>query len=243
MSKFHPRIQAFGDDALLLSWASDIRPETIRSIRILDTVIRKELYEMVKETVITYTHLAVFFVSGISYTSRVRYIEDLLERNPVMGEEHPQRIIEIPVCYQKPYALDIDTFSQTKGWNNEKTIEIHTSVEYEVCFIGFMPGFPYLTNLDPRLFIPRKHTPRRIVPAGSVGIGGQQAGIYPLNSPGGWHIIGRTPFRIFDSTTPPYAAFRPGDRIRFKAISSTEFEELQGKSKDQLFQLLKNTER
>jgi inhibitor of KinA len=110
------------------------------------------------------------------------------------------------------------------GFSAEEVIQRHTAAEYRVHCIGFSPGFPYLGGLPPELATPRRATPRKIVPAGSVGIGGAQTGVYPLPSPGGWHLIGRTPCQLFSVEKSPPAMLRTGDRVRFRSITREEFE-------------------
>ena len=105
-----------------------------------------------------------------------------------------------------------------------KIVDLHSAAEYRVACIGFVPGFPFLAGLPKKLATPRRDVPRKEIPPGSVGIGGAQTGIYPLRSPGGWNLIGRTPLRLFDPTKGTPTLFRPGDRVRFRAITRDEFE-------------------
>ena len=136
------------------------------------------------------------------------------------------RLIEIPVCYGGAYGPDLPYVSAYSAMTAEEVIRLHSGREYRIFMLGFLPGFPYLGGLDERLHIPRLETPRVRIPAGSVGIGGSQTGIYPLDSPGGWRLIGRTPMRLFapDGKVP----FRAGDRIRFRPITPEEFEKTEG---------------
>ncbi len=137
------------------------------------------------------------------------------------------RTVEIPVCYGGPYGEDLPFVASHAGLSEEEVIRLHSERPYRIYMLGFLPGFPYLGGLNERLFTPRLQTPRTRIPAGSVGIGGQQTGIYPMESPGGWQLIGRTPLRLFDPDRPlPYAA---GDFIRFVPISEREFCALEAK--------------
>jgi inhibitor of KinA len=131
--------------------------------------------------------------------------------------------VEIPVCYGGEFGPDLDYVASHAGMSTHEVIERHMRPLYRVHLIGFLPGFPYLGGLDPRLATPRRDTPRTAVPAGSVGIGGMQTGVYPLESPGGWHLIGRSPAVIFDSTRTPPTRLAPGDVVRFRAIEPGEF--------------------
>jgi inhibitor of KinA len=136
------------------------------------------------------------------------------------------RSVEIPVCYAPEFAPDLDDVARRAELSTKEVVNLHSAAEYRVACIGFVPGFPFLTGLPPKLATPRRDTPRKEIPPGSVGIGGAQTGIYPLRSPGGWNLIGRTPLKLFDPTKNPPALLRAGDRVRFRAITREEFESL-----------------
>jgi inhibitor of KinA len=132
------------------------------------------------------------------------------------------RVIDIPVCYGGELGPDLDDVARAHGMTGDEVIRLHAAGDYLVHMIGFAPGFPYLGGLDPRLATPRRGAPRTRVPAGSVGIGGSQTGIYSIESPGGWHIIGRTTLRLFDPAREPATLLRAGDRLRFRPVSRDE---------------------
>jgi len=136
------------------------------------------------------------------------------------------RLVEIPVCYDPEFALDIDNVARRANISPNEVIRLHSAAEYRVACIGFVPGFPFLAGLPKKLATPRREVPRKEIPAGSVGIGGAQTGIYPLRSPGGWNLIGRTPLRLFDPKKNPPALLRAGERVRFRKITRDEFESL-----------------
>jgi inhibitor of KinA len=136
------------------------------------------------------------------------------------------RLVEIPVCYDPEFALDIDDVAQRAAISPSEVIRLHSTAEYRVACIGFVPGFPFLAGLPKELATPRRDVPRKQIPPGSVGIGGAQTGIYPLRSPGGWNLIGRTPLRLFDPQKNPPTLLRAGERVRFRKISRDEFEAL-----------------
>jgi inhibitor of KinA len=133
-------------------------------------------------------------------------------------------LVEVPVCYDAEFALDLETVAQHCGLSPNDVVARHAAARYHVRCVGFTPGFPFLGGLPAKLATPRRKSPRPVVPAGSVGIGGPQTGIYPLRSPAGWNIIGRTPLRLFDVRREPAALFRAGDRVRFFPIERNEFE-------------------
>ena len=134
------------------------------------------------------------------------------------------RVVEVPVCYDPEFALDLDHVAQHAQMSPKEVVDLHQATDFHVSCIGFTPGFPYLAGLPEKLATPRRATPRKEIPAGSVAIGGRQSGIYSLRSPGGWNVIGRTPLRLFDPQTDPPTLLRAGDRLRFQAISRQEFE-------------------
>ena len=136
----------------------------------------------------------------------------------------PVRLIEIPVCYDPEFAFDLENVAHHAQISSREVVDLHSAAEYRVSCIGFVPGFPFLAGLPRKLATPRRATPPKEIPAGSVGIGGAQTGIYPLRSPGGWNLIGRTPLRLFDPANNPPALLRAGDRVRFRVITREEFE-------------------
>jgi KipI family sensor histidine kinase inhibitor len=139
-----------------------------------------------------------------------------------VAEPQP-RTVEIPVLYGGEFGPDLDYVARHTQLAPERVIELHSSAEYLVHFLGFSPGFPYLGGLPAELATPRLEAPRTRVPAGSVAIGGSQTGIYPAASPGGWRIIGRTPVRLFDPDASPPALLAMGDRVRFVPVAEARF--------------------
>jgi inhibitor of KinA len=136
------------------------------------------------------------------------------------------RTVEIPVCYGGAYGEDLEPLAHARGLSVGEVIDLHSRPAYFVGMLGFAPGFPYLAGLDHRLVTPRRATPRPRVPAGSVAIGGEHTGIYPFESPGGWHVIGRAPVRLFDLTSPTPSLLDAGDEVRFIPISETQYKEI-----------------
>lgn len=137
--------------------------------------------------------------------------------------ETTPRLIKLPVCYGDMYAPDLKTLACAKGITPEEVVALHSSQTYRVYMIGFMPGFPYMGQVNEKIAMPRRAQPRLRVEAGSVGIAGGQTGIYPLASPGGWQIIGRTPLRLFDPHLQEPSLLQPGDEVQFYSISEDEF--------------------
>lgn len=162
-------------------------------------------------------------ISQDSLCEKLRQLSQLVPESQAVS---PSREVRIPVCYEAAYAPDMETVSRSSGFSPAEIIQRHSSAVYSVHFLGFMPGFAYLGGLPPELATPRLPTPRLRVLKGSVGIAGSQTGVYPIDSPGGWQIIGRTPVVLFDVDRENPALLEIGDQVRFEAISSDEFERL-----------------
>lgn len=146
------------------------------------------------------------------------------------GRRFPEKraadVKTIPVCFGDAYGPDLEAVARHAGLTADETVELYCAAEYTVHLIGFTPGFPYLGGLPERLACPRRSVPRAEVPAGAVGIAGEQTGIYPLAVPGGWQLIGRTPLRLFDPQREPVCLLQPGDRVRFAPVTPARYEEL-----------------
>lgn len=136
----------------------------------------------------------------------------------------PKRELTIPVCYEPVFGFDLKSLAKTKKLSIDQVIAFHTVHTYRVFMLGFLPGFAYMGIVNEKIASPRLSTPRKYVPAGSVGIAGNQTGIYPLDSPGGWNIIGRTPLNIFDAYAENPSFFQPGDEVKFYSITKEAFD-------------------
>jgi len=156
-------------------------------------------------------------------TEKIKANNNLIENNSFTDRE---KIIRIPVCYDKSHGIDLENIVSKNKISIEEIIKIHTEETYLVYCLGFLPGFAYMGKVNECLQIARHASPRKEVMAGSVGIAGMQTGIYPMNSPGGWQIIGRTPLKIFDQDPAILGKLEAGNRIQFYPISFTEFEKL-----------------
>jgi inhibitor of KinA len=161
--------------------------------------------------------------------SVIEYFEQLLHEafKSASKFEDSGRTVEVPVCYEPAFALDLEDVCARTKLSPEAVQKLHTSAKHSVLMVGFSPGQPYIGGLDSKLSVPRRATPRTQMPAGSVAIANAQTAVYPYETPGGWSIIGRTPLRVFDPARDPASLFAPGDRVRFFAISRGEFEGLQ----------------
>jgi inhibitor of KinA len=220
-----------GDHAITISLGESIDEGTHRLVRavsaLLDARPPQGLVDQVPAFVSVAIHYDPALVPGDTLASPYQRMVALLEhalRDVPADELEPARLIDIPVCYGGAFGPDLDDVARQHDLTAEQVIEIHADCEYLVYMVGFMPGFAYLGGLSDRIATPRRASPRALVPAGTVGIGGQQTGVYPLESPGGWNLIGRTPLRIFDISRDEAALLGTGDRVRFRPITPAEFE-------------------
>lgn len=217
------QIEPFGDTAVLIRWQQIIDPIVNAQVRALAADLREHPLSGVLELVPSYSSLAVLLEPGFAAADElIARLRERLDQLEVSDDENARRLLTVPVCYGGPDAPDLREVSERTGLAVDEVIARHTAPEYRVAMLGFLPGFPYLMGLDPRLVVARKLTPRVRVPAGSVAIGGSQTGIYPCESPGGWQLIGRTAAVLFDARSRPPALFCPGDRVRFRPISAEE---------------------
>ncbi|MEO5906438.1 MAG: 5-oxoprolinase subunit PxpB, partial [Saprospiraceae bacterium] len=188
------------------------------------------------EAVPAYSSLAVFYdvrkVYELYPGNRSAFelvkieIENIL-LHPVPVSTTPSQLLRIPVCYDPSCAPDMQIISEKTKLSKTEIIQIHTSTTYRVYMLGFMPGFPYMGELDEKLVLPRKPNPVQVL-NGSVGIAGKQTGIYPFDSPGGWHIIGRTPLKLFDASRDTPVIISAGTEIRFYSITEHEYRDNKG---------------
>lgn len=213
-----------GDSAVSLSFGNVICPETNRRIRSFCRALEQHPITGMTETLPTFCSVMICYQPlDISYHSLVRQLKKRL-RNLKAQEKEQGRIFQIPVCYGEDLGEDLSFVAANAGLTPEQVIELHSGRDYLIYMLGFLPGFAYLGGLDSRLFTPRLEIPRTRIPAGSVGIGGEQTGIYPLDSPGGWRLIGRTPLRPYDPDRSDPILYRAGDSIRFFPVSRAEYE-------------------
>ena len=230
-------ITPLGDSALLIRVAEnfDESPErALEEVLTAERSLRAAKIPGVVELAPAYTTVAVFYDpagvirSGAPIENVFGWLEerirDAISKKIVKGESPATAVVEIPVCYDQEFAFDLEEVAQRAGVDPNEVIDLHSGAEYRVHCIGFTGGFPFLAGLPQKIATPRRETPRKEIPAGSVGIGGKQTGIYPIKSPGGWNVIGRTPLRLFDAQKSPPVFLRIGDRVRFRPITRAEFE-------------------
>ncbi len=226
-----PAMEFLGDQAVLLRWGDQAEVAVNRQVHAVAAALRTEMAPWLADCVPAYASLALYFdAAAITHERVAQWIADWLATRydfvAAAASTTLARLVEIPVCYGGACGPDLDDVAQACGLSAAEVVERHVRCEYTVAMLGFSPGFPYLLGLDPQLAVARLATPRVRVPAGSVGIGGNQSGIYPGNGPGGWRLLGRTPQVLFNATQESPALLLPGDRVRFVPIAAARFEAL-----------------
>lgn len=220
-----------GDAALTIDFGNRIDENINETVlNLFRAFLQKPLFGMI-ETVPAYSSLSIYYdpvklkkrfsANETAFDHIKKEVEKFLESFQ-WTETPASKVIKIPVCYEEEYATDLERIAEIKKIDKEEIVRLHCSQTYRVYMIGFLPGFPYLGTLDEKLSVPRKSQPQ-IVAAGSVAIAGKQTGIYPLTSPGGWNVIGRTPLKLFDPYREDPTLLNAGDVVEFYPIGKNEF--------------------
>ncbi len=218
-----------GDNAVRMRFGDAISKETNVHIRKIALLLKKEQIRGVIEWTPTYTSISVFYSSLIiDYKELCKILKKLQMRTETEALP-PAREIIIPTCYGGDFGPDLENVANSNNLTMEDVIRIHSETIYLVYMLGFSPGFPYLGGMDKRIATPRLATPRALVKAGSVGIADVQTGIYSIDSPGGWQIIGKTPLKLFDITGENPFLLQAGDTLRFTSIPEDEYQSIERK--------------
>jgi KipI family sensor histidine kinase inhibitor len=222
-----PEIKIAGDSAVLVDFGSTISSDNSRRVAALTARLAESSPDPdIVHVQPAYSSVLVRFDARRADHAAVAARLRGLLANDSRQKAPPARTREVPVCYGGEFGPDLGDAALAAGLSPEETVAAHAAAAYSVGFLGFMPGFAYLSGLPARLAVPRLAVPRRAVPAGSVGIAGPQTGVYPVASPGGWRLIGRTPLSMFDAAREPMSYLGLGDLVRFKPISVEEYEAL-----------------
>ncbi|WP_283809102.1 5-oxoprolinase subunit PxpB [Tumebacillus amylolyticus] len=220
MVNFEP----LGEQAVLVRLGMEIREETFYEVTALAAELEARPFPGMWEMIPAFTTLTVFYHPHVSsYEQVCSYVEKALHSRPA-NSAPTSRVVEIPVCYGGEFGPDLEFVAEQNGLDVQEVVKFHTNAEYLVYMIGFAPGFPYLGGMPEEIAAPRKSTPRIKIPAGSVGIAGKQTGVYPLETPGGWQIIGQTPVRLFRPESERPSLLQGGDRVKFRAVTVDEFQ-------------------
>jgi inhibitor of KinA len=234
-NQFH--CYSLSERAITIEFGNEISDNLLAVVTRCNELLLRSPFPGFVTTTPAYATLTVFYDPAITGASELPgadcvkkisgYITHLLIENEEAGLSAGNTII-VPVCYGGTYGPDLSDVAKYNQISIDEVVRLHSGGIYKVYMIGFLPGFSYLGGMAPQLATPRKATPRRCVPAGSVGIAGQQTGVYPLESPGGWQLIGQTPISMFNFKRSAPALLKAGDTVKFKPISVDQFKELVG---------------
>lgn len=217
-----------GDQAVTVEWGSTIDEHINRQVHAFARKVEALSHPAITEVVPTYRSATVHYRPEVlSYEELKHLLAPLAQGSAEEAEELP--VVEIPVCYGGEYGPDLLEVAQHCSLTPEEVIARHTAPTYRIYMLGFTPGFPYLGGMDPSIAAPRRKEPRIHIPAGSVGIAGEQTGVYPIVSPGGWQLIGRTPLRLFDPQKEQPILLSAGAGIRFVPIDEEAFRKMEEK--------------
>ena len=212
-----------GDSSLLIQFGNEISPEINQRIKATVQLMREQHIEGVLDVIPAFCSLLINYDPRvISYSEITKRMRKLLKVE-MKAEDEKKKVFEIPVCYGGKYGPDLAYIAEHAGMTEEEVIALHSSKDYRIYMLGFLPGFCYLGGLDERLHTPRLATPRIKIDAGSVGIGGSQTGIYPMDSPGGWQLMGMTPVKTYDPEREVPILVEAGDYIRFVPVDEEEY--------------------
>ncbi|WP_431157574.1 5-oxoprolinase subunit PxpB [Winogradskyella poriferorum] len=224
MSAYKIDIRRYNEYSILIEWPAKIDENILQDILFFKKTLESNIYKQKVEVIHAYNSILIVYDFTIDKFYDVKStLFTLYERNKVLQNQEV-KLWEIPVCYDQTFGVDLESFSKAKALSVSEIIRRHTSAIYTVYFTGFLPGFLYLGGLDEKLHLDRKKSPSLSVKKGAVAIGGNQTGIYPQDSPGGWHIIGNSPIELFDPHNSPPCQIQAGDKLKFKAVDLSEYD-------------------
>ena len=228
-----PTISPVGDRAISIDFGQVIDPTINRHIRQTIERIKALQLDGIIELVPTYCALLVEYDAMLySYSEICNIIEPTLEEGMTNTTNELVTVVEVPTVYGGEFGPDLSFVASHNHLSEDEVISIHSGTDYLVYMLGFIPGFTYLGGMNPRIATPRLSSPRTLIPAGSVGIAGEQTGTYPSDSPGGWQIIGRTPVTMYDMSKAQAALLKAGDYVRYVPIDESEFHRIKSLGSD-----------
>lgn len=222
MSRF--TISPEGDRALVADFGNIIDEKINDEVNSLSSIILSKHIPGVSELLPTYRSLVVFYDPLVLTYGELRAQLEKMDPDEASACDSPREVIEVPCCYEKEFAPDLDGLSALSGLSTGEIVKVHSGTEYKIYMLGFLPGFVYLGGLDKRIAAPRLDSPRTSIPARSVGIGGSQTGVYPIASPGGWRLIGSTPLDFYDPSKQDPILCHAGEYIHFTPVTKAEYD-------------------
>ena len=234
-------LSPLGDSAVVITFGSGINPDIHKKIIICMELLERDPFNGFVECVPAYTNLTVFYDPLVIYHEQKQsnHHKEMISPYEIVcsfihkklhtiqdDKKMTHRTVSIPVCYGGEFGPDLEYVARHNKVTTDEVIHIHSSGKYLVYMIGFAPGFPFLGGLSPKIATPRRPSPRATIPVGSVGIAGMQTGVYPIETPGGWQLIGRTPQKLFLPNENPPSLLQAGDLVKFSPISFQEYQEL-----------------
>lgn len=240
--KANIEMKPLGDSAILIQFGAEINRDVHLKVKAFTDYVETHSFAGYIDCVPAFTSVTVYYNPFLVYQTYKKHGQCVYGSNKPLSpykmvrsiieemvtglkeiKDVEQRIVEIPVCYGGEFGPDLEAVAKYHHLSAGEVIDIHSKAEYLVYMIGFAPGFPYLGGMSERIATPRHHSPRLSIPAGSVGIAGMQTGVYPISTPGGWQIIGRTPVDLFCPNENPPSLLQSGDMVKFKPISLEEY--------------------
>lgn len=219
-----------GDSAITVEFGNVIADDLNAAVHAFASAVEGLALPAIYEVVPTYRSATVHYDPAVfSYPDLLELLAPLAQSAGASRAEGP--VVEIPVLYGGDYGPDLPEVAAHCNMTPQQVVALHSAPNYRIYMLGFTPGFPYLGGMDPKLSTPRRREPRVRIPAGSVGIAGAQTGVYPIQSPGGWQLIGRTPLRLFDPSLNPPILLAAGQRIRFVPITQEDYDKLEGRGR------------
>lgn len=225
------QLYPLGDRAVTVQFGDSIDEATLAKVRVFSSYLEHHPFPGFVEQVPAFATVTVYYDPWLvseqglynPYTRVTEQLQHILKVARKNDKAARQRVVDIPVCYNGAFGPDLEYVARHTKLTPQQVIASHTRGKYQVYMIGFAPGFPYLGGMAKKLATPRKQNPRPAIPAGSVGIAGGQTGVYPIETPGGWQLIGRTPLQLFNPQRQQPSLLQAGDLVRFVSISETEY--------------------
>lgn len=222
-------VSQVSETCIIVYLGKAIDPELVSKLAVFTQRVKQQFNGAIIDAIPSYTSVLIeFHPLKIETDELLAWCQHQITQIDQSVVARSGKLVCLPVCYHTSVAPDLEALAATKGLSVEEVIAIHTQSEYTVCAIGFAPGFAFLGSVDDRIAMPRHREPRLKVAKGSVGIADSQTAVYPLETPGGWQIIGNCPLELFDINADPMMCFDVGDRVRFQSISRERYIELGG---------------